>query len=52
MRTYRRDVAAKAAPAVLAKLGKYQTGKGCLYVKSLADIHEPALRELLKAAAR
>jgi Domain of unknown function (DU1801) len=34
----------------LAKLGKYTTGKGCLYVKRLADIDEAALREMIDRA--
>jgi len=34
----------------LAQLGKYKTGKGCLYIKRLADIDVPTLRALLAQA--
>jgi hypothetical protein len=36
---------------VLQRLGKYKTGKGCLYVKRLADVDEGALADLIKASA-
>ena len=36
--------------AVLARLGKHKTGKGCLYIKRLSDVDETALRELVAAA--
>jgi hypothetical protein len=32
---------------LLAKLGKFTTGKGCLYIKRLADVDEQVLRELI-----
>jgi len=32
----------------LAKLGKYKTGKGCLYIKRLSDVDINVLRELIK----
>nr|MDT0665360.1 DUF1801 domain-containing protein [Micromonospora sp. DSM 115978] len=35
---------------LLARLGKYTTGKSCLYVKSLAAVDVDALRELVAAA--
>jgi hypothetical protein len=35
------------ADARLAKLGKHTTGKGCLYIKKLADVDEKALKDLL-----
>ena len=35
------------AEALLAKLGKHTTGKGCLYIKKLADVDEQVLRELI-----
>jgi uncharacterized protein YdhG (YjbR/CyaY superfamily) len=38
------------ADAVLAKLGKHSTGKGCLYVKSLADVDRKVLKSLLQKA--
>ena len=38
--------------AVLAKLGKCDHGKGCLYIKRLADVHVPTLEKLVRAAAQ
>ena len=35
-------------PDLLAKLGKFKTGKSCLYIKSLDDIHLPTLKNLIK----
>jgi len=32
---------------LLAKLGKYKTGKSCLYVKKLEDVDQDVLRELV-----
>ena len=34
--------------ALLAKLGKYKTGKSCLYVKKIEDIDLGTLRELIE----
>jgi uncharacterized protein YdhG (YjbR/CyaY superfamily) len=34
----------------LVKLGKYKTGKGCLYIKSLSDVSTPALNKILTKA--
>src|ERR1022692_297528 len=34
------------AEALLAKLGKYSTGKGCLYIKKLADVDHKVLESL------
>jgi hypothetical protein len=39
-----------AAPALLARLGKYTVGKGCLYLKRLADVDAAVLERLLAAA--
>ena len=36
----------------LAKLGKYATGKGCLYVKSLNDVDRIVLRTILSKSYR
>ena len=36
--------------AILARLGAYTTGKGCLYIKKLADVDAAALDELIAAA--
>ena len=33
---------------LLAKLGKYKTGKGCLYVKKLSDIDESVLKQIIE----
>jgi hypothetical protein len=33
--------------ALLAKLGKHRTGKVCLYLKSLSDVDQTVLRELI-----
>jgi len=35
------------AEALLARLGKHTTGKGCLYIKKLADVDQQALETLL-----
>lgn len=34
--------------ALLAKLGKYTTGKSCLYINKLADVDLSVLRELIQ----
>jgi len=31
----------------MAKLGKYKTGKSCLYIKRLADVDEDVLERLI-----
>ena len=33
--------------ALLGKLGKHKTGKGCLYIKYLADVDSKVLKELI-----
>jgi hypothetical protein len=33
---------------LLKKLGKHTTGKGCLYIKKLADVDRNVLQELIK----
>jgi hypothetical protein len=40
----------KLAPH-LKKLGKYKTGKGCLYIKRLPDVDPDVLREMIQASA-
>jgi len=35
------------AKALLAKLGKHTTGKGCLYIKKLADVEQEVLEALV-----
>lgn len=37
---------------LLEKLGKYKTGKGCLYVKRLSDVDEKVLADLIKDSVR
>lgn len=41
---------ASGADAILPKLGKYTTGKGCLYIKKLADVNPEILQTLIKKA--
>jgi hypothetical protein len=36
--------------ALLAKLGNHTTGKGCLYIKKLADVDSKVLESLIKNA--
>ena len=38
------------AEALLAKLGKHTTGKGCLYIKKLADVDMKVLEILVEKA--
>lgn len=38
---------AAARAAALGRLGKHETGKGCLYVKKLADVDLAVLEELV-----
>ena len=33
---------------LLPKLGKYKSGKGCLYIKKLADVDQKVLQVLIK----
>jgi hypothetical protein len=37
----------REAKALLAKLGKHRTGKGCLYIKRLADVDRKVLETLI-----
>lgn len=37
--------------SLLADLGKYTTGKSCLYIKKLEDVDIPTLRELVRQSA-
>lgn len=34
---------------VLGRLGKHKTGKGCLYIKKLADVDADVLEEIVRA---
>lgn len=38
--------------AIMARLGKYKTGKSCLYIKKLADVDLDALKELAGESVR
>lgn len=37
---------------LLKKLGKFTTGKGCLYIKKLADVDKKVLRELIASSTK
>lgn len=37
---------------LMTKLGKYRTGKSCLYVKQLADVDTAVLQELMNESVR
>ena len=37
-------------PDIMKRLGKYKTGKSCLYIKKLADIDVGVLRELVTSS--
>ena len=37
-------------PEIMARLGRYKTGKSCLYLRALADIDTGVLRELVAAS--
>jgi hypothetical protein len=37
---------------LLAKLGKHTTGKGCLYIKKLADVDVDVLKKLIDEATK
>jgi len=41
-----------ASAALLPKLGKHTTGKGCLYIKKLADVDQAVLQALVANAIR
>ena len=34
------------------KLGKYETGKSCLYIKRLTDIDQAVLQELIERSVK
>jgi len=39
-------------PELMAKLGPHSTGKSCLYVKRLSDLHLPTLKKLISQSVR
>ena len=38
--------------ALMKKLGKYKTGKSCLYIKRLSDVDESVLEQLIDGSVR
>lgn len=36
--------------SLLKKLGSHKTGKSCLYIKNLDDVHLPTLKKIIKTA--
>jgi uncharacterized protein DUF1801 len=42
----------QSQPALLSKLGKFKTGKGCLYIKQLSDIDLGVLETLIEKSAK
>lgn len=43
---------APAQQELLSELGRHRIGKACLYLKSLADIKQPVLRELIQGSVQ
>ena len=39
-------------PELMKQLGKHSTGKSCLYIKRLSDIHIPTLKKLIKSSVK
>ena len=39
-------------PDLMKNLGKYKTGKGCLYIKKLAEVDTKVLRKLVKESVK
>ncbi len=42
----------KKHPELMEQLGKYKTGKSCLYIKSLDDVHIPTLKKLIRESVK
>ena len=42
----------KEQEAILQKLGKHSTGKGCLYINSLEDIDKTVLKKIIELACK
>lgn len=40
------------SPGLMKKLGKYKTGKACLYIKSLEDVDPEVLKELVTESVK
>ena len=43
--------ASTEAEALLERLGKHTTGKGCVYIKKLADVDQKVLAEMIRKSA-
>src|SRR5688572_22699031 len=39
-------------PELMKQLGKHSTGKSCLYIKRLSDIHIPTLKKMIKTSIK
>jgi hypothetical protein len=37
---------------LMKQLGKHRTGKSCLYIKSLSDVHMPTLKKLIRDSVK
>jgi hypothetical protein len=37
---------------MMAQLGKYKSGKACIYIKRLSDLHLPTLKKLINASVK
>lgn len=46
------SAAVKDEQGLLPKLGKYKTGKGCLYINKLSDIDSNVLQAIFKAGVK
>jgi Domain of unknown function (DU1801) len=42
----------QSQPALMSKLGKFKTGKGCLYIKQLSDVDLGVLERLIEKSAK
>ena len=42
----------KQHPELMEKLGKHSTGKSCIYIKRLSDIHLPTLKKLVNESLK
>jgi hypothetical protein len=40
------------SPELMKTLGKHKTGKACLYIKTLDDVHLPTLRKLIRESVK
>ena len=43
-------IAAEETNTLLEKLGKYKTGKGCLYIQKLSDVNIEVLKKIIRTA--